>query len=121
MTKTINAYIVYDLDNWSKSQLGNFRWKKCLSGATNIVKKSDKQKYLYSGYGTVFGGKGLWSFGNNFARNVVIFCVNNSSSSHTDNRINDFLVLDKKDIFSINDKLWCTRKISSVLILVKQR
>ena len=79
------------------------------------------KKYLYSGYGTVFGGKGLWIFGNNFTRNVVIFCVNNSSSSHTDNRINDFLVLDKKDIFSINDKLWCTRKISSVLILVKQR
>ena len=58
---------------------------------------------------------------NDFARNVVIFGVNNRSSSPTDNSINDFFILDEKDIFSINDKLWCTRKISLVLVLVKKR
>ena len=33
----------------------------------------------------VFEGAGSWSFGNDFARNVVIFGVDNSSSSHTVN------------------------------------
>ena len=45
---------------------------------------------MYSGYGIAFDGKGLLSFGNDFARNVVIFDVDNSSSSHTDNCKNIF-------------------------------
>ena len=40
-----------------------------------------------------FDGEGFWSFDNGSARNVVIFGVGNSSSSHTDNRKNNFLVL----------------------------
>ena len=52
--------------------------------ATNVVK--DKEKYLYSGYGKAFDGKGKWSFGNGFARNFTIFAVDNSSSSHTDKK-----------------------------------
>ena len=40
---------------------------------------------MYTGYGIVFDGGGLWSFSNEFARNVVIFGVGNSSSSHADN------------------------------------
>ena len=31
--------MIYDLDNCPKSLLGNFILKKCLFGATNIVKK----------------------------------------------------------------------------------
>ena len=34
-----------------------------------------------------------WSFGDDFARNVVIFDVDDSSLSHTDNCRNNFLVL----------------------------
>ena len=67
--------MVYDLDNWSKIPLRNFTLKNCLFGATNIVKISDKSKYEYSGYGIAFDGLGSWSFGNGFARNVVIFDV----------------------------------------------
>ena len=33
-----------------------------------------------------FDGEGPLTFGNDFARDVVIFGVNNTSSSHTDNR-----------------------------------
>lgn len=33
-----------------------------------------------------FDGEGSLTFGNDFARDVVIFGVNNTSSSHTDNR-----------------------------------
>ena len=58
--------------------------------APNIVKNSDGEKYVYSGcYEIVFDGKKEWNFGNNFARNVVIFGFDNSWWSCTDY---DFLV-----------------------------
>ena len=31
--------------------------------ATNIAKNSDKDKWVHSGYGIAFDGKGSWSFG----------------------------------------------------------
>ena len=67
--------MVYDLDNRSEIPLRNFTLKNCLFGANNIVKISDKSKYEYSSYGIAFDGLGSWSFGNDFARNVVIFGV----------------------------------------------
>ena len=42
-----------------------------------------------------FDGAGSWNFGDDFARNVVICGVDNSSSSHADNCKNNFLVLGK--------------------------
>ena len=62
--------------------------KNCLLAATNITKNSDKGKYVYSGYKIKFDGKGDWNFGNDFDRNAVIFGVDYSSSSYTDNRKN---------------------------------
>ena len=43
--KILNVYIVYDLDNWPK----NPEILHCLFGATNVVKNSDNEKYVYSG------------------------------------------------------------------------
>ena len=60
-------------------------------GATDIVKNNDKEKYVYSGYRIAFYVKGSWSFNDDFARNVTIFGVDNSSSPHTDNLTNNFL------------------------------
>ena len=40
---------------------------------------------MYSGYGIAFDGAVLWSFGNDFARNIVIFGAETSSSFHADN------------------------------------
>ena len=57
-TKIVNVYIVYDLDVWPKIPPRNFAIKSCLFGATSIVKNSDKEKYVYSGYGVAFDGKG---------------------------------------------------------------
>ena len=51
------------------------------------MKNSDKEKYVYSGYGITFDSAGSWVFDNNFARNVIIFGVDNSSSFHSDNRL----------------------------------
>ena len=73
-----------------------------MSGSTNIVKNSDKEKRVYSGYEITFNGAGSWKFGNDFARNVVIFAVDNSSSSHTDNHKNNFLVLGEGPTYGIN-------------------
>ena len=56
-----------------------------MCGATNIVKNSNKSKYVYSGFDIAFDAGGLWSFGIGFARNVIIFGIVNSSSSHADN------------------------------------
>ena len=55
-TKTVNAYIVYDLHNWSKIPLNNLKLKNCFFGATNITKNSNKSKWVYIGYGIAFDG-----------------------------------------------------------------
>ena len=36
-------------------------FKNCLFGSTNIAKNSDKEKYVYSGYGKTFDSADLWS------------------------------------------------------------
>ena len=51
---------------------------------------------MYSGYGITFDSAGFWSFDNGTAGNVVIIVVDNSSSSHTGNRKNNFLILGVK-------------------------
>ena len=99
--KIVNFYIVYDLDDWPKNYLRNFTLKKCLFGVNNIVKSNDKEKYAYSGQVIAFDRKGEWSFGNDPARNVIIFGVDNSSSSHTDNLKNDFLMLGDGPTFGV--------------------
>ena len=46
---------------------------------TKKSKNSDKEKYVYSGCRITFDSPDLWGFGNGFARNVIIFGVDNSS------------------------------------------
>ena len=62
-------------------------------GATRIVKNSDKENYVYSGYGITFDSAGEWSFGNGATRNVMFFGINNNSSSHSDNSKNNFFYM----------------------------
>ena len=118
-TKIANVYIVYDLDAWLRNPTKNFKFKNCLFGATNIVKNSDKEKCVYSGYGITFDNAGSWNFGNDFARNVIIFGVDNSSSSHFDNRKNKFLILGEGRTCGINGSFGPLKK-SLVLILLKE-
>ena len=54
LTKNINVHIVYDLDAWLKNLANNFKFKNYLFGAISVVKNSDKEKYVYSGYGITF-------------------------------------------------------------------
>ena len=88
-------------------------------GATNIAKDSDISKWVYSDSGKAFDGKGEWGFFNHSA--VVIFSVDNRSSSHTDNCKIDFLVfLGEGDTFGVSGSFDVLEK-KLVLILVKQR
>ena len=57
---------------------------------------------MYNGYGIAFDGVGESSFNNGSARNVIIFNVDDNSSSHADNRKNNFLVLGEGPTFGIN-------------------
>ena len=57
---------------------------------------------MYSGYGIAFDVVRSWSFDNDFAKSVINFDVDNSSSSHTDNWKKDFLVLGEGPTSSIN-------------------
>ena len=91
----------------------------CLFGAANKVKNSDKEKQVYSGYGITFGSAGSWSFGDNFAENIVIFGVDNSSSTHAENHKNKFLVLGKDPTYIINGSL--NQKILILIIFQKTK
>ena len=71
-------------------------------GTTHIIKHSDKETYIDSGYGIIFDGKYEWSFGNDCARNVTILGVDNTSSSHADSLKNKFSILGEGNKFSIN-------------------
>ena len=59
-------------------------------------KNSYKSKNMCNSYRIAFDEAGWWSFGNEFAKGVVIFGVDNSLSSHNDNHKNNFLVLDEE-------------------------
>ena len=39
LTKIVNVYILYELAAWPRNPTNNFKFKNCLFGATNIVKK----------------------------------------------------------------------------------
>ena len=72
------------------------------------------KKYVYSGYRTAFDGKGEWSFDNDYARNVIIFGVDNSSPSHADNLKNNFLILGEGDNISNNGSFGAPEKKLSI-------
>ena len=79
-------------------------------GATVIVTNNYKEKCAYSGYRKAFDGKGQCSFGNDSARNVIIFEFDNSSSSHTDNLKNEILILGNGQSFGINGSFGASEK-----------
>ena len=81
---------------------------------TNIVRNSDKDKWVFSGYGIAFDGGGWWSFRNGTARNVIIFGIDNSSSSNAGNLKNNFLILGLGPTFGINKSFGSLEKKISI-------
>ena len=64
---------------------------------------------MYSGCNITFDGAGSWSFDN-----VIIFGVNNSSSSHDVNRSKHFLVLGGGRTFVFNGRFGSPEKNFSI-------
>ena len=60
---------------------------------------------MYSNYGITFDLLGSWGFSNNFARNIANLGVDNSWSSHTNNRKNIFWILDEGPTDNITDSI----------------
>ena len=61
----------------------------------------------------MFDGAGSRSLGNDFARNVLIFGVDNISSSHTNNWTNNVIVLDEQPTDDINYSIATTEQKNS--------
>ena len=55
-----------------------------------------------------------WSVKNDTARNVIIFGVDNGSSSHADNRKNNFLVIEEGATYGINGSYGSPEKKISI-------
>ena len=53
-------------------------------------------------------------FCNDYARNVVVFGIDTSSSSHIDNHKNEFLILGEGDTFGINGSFGAPEKKFSI-------
>ena len=69
---------------------------------------------MYSGYGITFDGSSSWRFGDDFARHVIIFGVDNSTSSYADNCWNNVLVLGEGLIYGINGSFSSPEKKFSI-------
>ena len=70
--------------------------EKFLFGAVSLTENADIDRYGYSGYGIGSGRHGSVSFpGTGLGRNIIIFGVDMSSSTKTDNRKIDILILGK--------------------------
>ena len=97
----LNLCIVYEFMK-PHNPVNCFSLKDCLFGTVKLTKNADKSKFTYNGRGIEFDGKGSWSFSNGFARNVTIFFVNNTSSSHMDIQKSNFLIVSEGPTEGIN-------------------
>ena len=85
-----------------------------LFGAMEITKNANTSKYKYKGYGICFDEGGSFSEGSiNNGRNVLIFCVHESSLLHSNNKADNFYVMGKGFVQGINDMTLYAEKVYS--------
>ena len=95
--------------------------KSCLSGAVNLTKNTDIDKYGYSGYGIGFDRRSSFSFpGGGFGQNVLIFEVDMSFSTHIDIKKKDVLILGKGPTQGLEHTL-TTEKMYSINFTVTKK
>ena len=93
--KIVNLYIAYGLKN-RRIDSPDFTVQNGLFGSVKITKNANNSHYKYEGYGICFDGESSFSFGNRIdAKNVIIFGVNTSNSSHSTNKTQKIYVLGK--------------------------
>ena len=109
--KIVNHYIVYKLKN-RRIDSPHFTVQNGLFGAVKITKNVNTSHYKYEGYGICFDGESSFSFGNRIdAKNVIIFGVNTSNSSHLTNKTQNIYVLGKDFVQGINNTTVYAEKI----------
>ena len=92
--KIVNIYIVYEMDR--NVDISSYPMlENCLFGAVKLTKYVDIDLYKYSGYGIGFNRKRFFSTDDEVGRNVIIFAVDMSSSSHIDSKKKYILILSK--------------------------
>ena len=111
--KVVNLYVVYEITNFhdidSYPTLTNV-----LFGAVKITKNSDIDKYKYFDYGIGFD-KGFYSHpSRGTGRNVIIFGVNMSSSSHIDDKGKGILILGKGPTQGLGEHSLTAEKMYSI-------
>ena len=86
-----------------------------LFGAVKITENENTSHYKYEGYGICFDGESSFSFGNIIdAKNVIIFGVNTSNSSHLTNKTQNIYVLGKYFVQGINNTTIYAEKIYKI-------
>ena len=84
--KIVNLYIVYELKN-RRVDSPDFTVQNGLFGAVKTTKNATTLHYKYEGYGICLDGESSFSFGNTIdAKNVIMFGVSSSNSSHSFNK-----------------------------------
>lgn len=79
--------------------------------AAKLTRHPIKSQFIYYDYEAAFDWIGKWSFlCYKFARNIVIFGADNSSSRHSDNRRNNFLVIGHETTDVINNSVATVEK-----------
>ena len=109
-----NIYCFYKLDSISSSRDSTFTVQNALFGSIQITKNADTSKYKYEGYGICFDEGDTFSIGNiTKGKNVLNFCVHESSLTHADNKANNSFVMDDGFVQDINDTTLYAEKIYS--------
>ena len=109
--KIVNLYIVYELKK-RRVDNPNFTVQNGLLGAVKITKNVNTSHFKYEGYGICFYGESSFSFGNRIdAKNVIVFGVNTSNSSHSTNKTQNIYVLGKYFVQGINNTTIYAEKI----------
>ena len=109
--ENVNLYIVYELQN-RKVDSPDFTVQNSLFLAVKITKNVSTSNYIYEGYGICFDGESCFRFGNRIdTKNVIIFGVNTSNSSHSTKKTQNIYVLGKDFIQGINNTTIYAEKI----------
>ena len=109
--KIVNLYIVYELKN-RRVDNPDFTVQNGLFGAVKITKNVNTSHYKYEGYGIYFDSESSFSLGNRIdPKNVIIFGVNTSNSSHATNKTQNIYVLGKDFVQGINNTAIYAEKI----------
>ena len=108
---TLHLYIVYELNNCPNNLGNNFKLI-FFFGIFKLIIDTIKSKFTYNSWGIIFDGADELRYFKDFAENVIIFGVDNSSSNDTDNLRKTLLVSCKGLALVLGLEL--------VLILLKQ-